>query len=36
MSGLVVAMMLPYVGALFLVWIAMFVGWYLLALPFGP
>ena len=29
-------MMLPYVGALFVVWIAMFVGWYLLAVPFGP
>ena len=34
--GTVVAMMLPYVGALFVVWILMLVGWYLLALPFGP
>lgn len=34
--GTVVAMMLPYVGALFVVWIAMFVGWYLLTVPFGP
>ena len=29
-------MMLPYVGALFVVWIALLVAWYLLALPFGP
>ena len=34
--GTVVAMMLPYVGALFLVWIALFIAWYLLAVPFGP
>jgi aminobenzoyl-glutamate transport protein len=34
--GTVVAMMLPYVGALFLVWIALLVAWYLFALPFGP
>ncbi len=34
--GTVVAMMLPYVGALFVVWIALFVGWYLMAVPFGP
>ena len=34
--GTVVAMMLPYVGALFLVWTALLIGWYLLALPFGP
>jgi len=27
---------LPYVGALFLVWTVLLVGWYLLALPFGP
>lgn len=34
--GTVVAMMLPYVATLFLVWTAILVGWYLLALPFGP
>ena len=34
--GTVVAMMLPYVGVLFVVWILILVGWYLLALPFGP
>jgi aminobenzoyl-glutamate transport protein len=34
--GTVVAMMLPYVGALFLVWTLLLVAWYLLALPFGP
>ena len=34
--GTVVAMMLPYVGALFVVWMPCPVGWYLLALPFGP
>ena len=34
--GTVVAIMLPYVGALFVVWIAILIGWYLLALPFGP
>lgn len=34
--GTVVAMMLPYVGSLFVVWTGLLVGWYLLALPFGP
>jgi aminobenzoyl-glutamate transport protein len=34
--GTVVALMLPYVGILFLVWTLLLVGWYLLALPFGP
>jgi aminobenzoyl-glutamate transport protein len=34
--GTVVAMMLPYVGILFVVWTLLLVGWYLLALPFGP
>ena len=34
--GTVVAMMLPYVAVLFVVWIAILVAWYLLALPFGP
>jgi aminobenzoyl-glutamate transport protein len=34
--GTAVAMMLPYVGILFAVWMLLLVGWYLLALPFGP
>ena len=34
--GTVVAIMLPYVGALFVVWIAILVGWHLLGLPYGP
>jgi aminobenzoyl-glutamate transport protein len=34
--GTVVALMLPYVGILFLVWTLLLVAWYLLALPFGP
>jgi aminobenzoyl-glutamate transport protein len=34
--GTVVAMMLPYVVWLFLVWTLLLVGWYLLALPLGP
>jgi aminobenzoyl-glutamate transport protein len=34
--GTVVAMMLPYVGILFVVWTLLLVGWYLVKLPFGP
>lgn len=34
--GTVVAMMLPYVAALLLVWTLLLVAWYLLGLPFGP
>ncbi|MFO1039609.1 MAG: AbgT family transporter [Geminicoccaceae bacterium] len=34
--GTVVAMMLPYVINLFWIWTLIFIGWYLLALPFGP
>ena len=34
--GTVVALMLPYVGILFLVWTLLLVAWYLFALPFGP
>lgn len=34
--GTVVAMMLPYVAALFAVWTVLLVAWYLLSLPFGP
>ena len=31
-----ISMMLPYIVALFVVWIALLVGWYLLGLPLGP
>jgi aminobenzoyl-glutamate transport protein len=34
--GTVVAMMLPYVAILFLVWAVLLVAWYLFGLPFGP
>jgi aminobenzoyl-glutamate transport protein len=34
--GTVVAMMLPYAAATFIVWTALFLGWYLFGLPFGP
>jgi aminobenzoyl-glutamate transport protein len=34
--GTVVAMMLPYAAATFVVWTALFLGWYLFGLPFGP
>lgn len=33
--GTVVSLMLPYVGWLFIVWTALFVGWFLLGLPWG-
>jgi aminobenzoyl-glutamate transport protein len=33
--GTVVSLMLPYVGWLFIVWTTLFVGWYLLGLPWG-
>jgi len=33
--GTVVALMLPYVGVLFVVWTLMLAGWYLLGLPWG-
>ncbi len=33
--GTVVAMMLPYVVILYLVWTALLLLWYLLALPLG-
>lgn len=34
--GTVVAMMLPYAVAVSIVWIALFLGWDLLGLPYGP
>ena len=34
--GTVVAMMLPYAVAVSVVWIALFLAWHLLGLPFGP
>ena len=34
--GTVVAMMLPYAAAVYVVWIVLFIGWYLLGIPFGP
>jgi aminobenzoyl-glutamate transport protein len=34
--GTVVAMMLPYVVILSLIWTAFFVAWYLLGIPLGP
>src|SRR6185436_3471453 len=34
--GTVVAMMLPYVVVLSLIWTAFFVAWYLLGIPLGP
>lgn len=33
--GTVVSLMLPYVAWLFVVWTALFVGWFLLGLPWG-
>jgi len=33
--GTVVSLMLPYVGWLFIVWTTLFIGWYLLGLPWG-
>jgi aminobenzoyl-glutamate transport protein len=33
--GTVIALMLPYVGVLFVVWTLMLAGWYLLGLPWG-
>jgi aminobenzoyl-glutamate transport protein len=34
--GTIVAMMLPYAAATFVVWVVLFLAWYLLGLPFGP
>jgi aminobenzoyl-glutamate transport protein len=34
--GTVVAMMLPYVLVLMVVWTLFFVAWYLLGIPLGP
>jgi len=34
--GTVVAMMLPYVIVLSVVWTLFFVAWYLLGIPLGP
>jgi aminobenzoyl-glutamate transport protein len=34
--GTVVAMMLPYVVVLSLIWTLFFVAWYLLGIPLGP
>ena len=33
--GTVVSLMLPYVGWLLIVWTTLFIGWYLLGLPWG-
>ena len=33
--GTVVALMLPYVGWLFVVWTTLFVAWFMLGLPWG-
>lgn len=34
--GTVVALMLPYSGAIFVVWVVMFIAWFLLGIPLGP
>jgi aminobenzoyl-glutamate transport protein len=34
--GTVVAMMLPYTVVTFVVWVALFLAWYSLGIPFGP
>lgn len=34
--GTVVALMLPYSAAIFVVWVIMFVAWFLLGIPLGP
>ncbi len=34
--GTVVAMMLPYAVALYVVWTVLLIAWYLLGIPFGP
>jgi aminobenzoyl-glutamate transport protein len=34
--GTVVAMMLPYAAVTLVVWTVLFIGWYLVGLPFGP
>jgi aminobenzoyl-glutamate transport protein len=34
--GTVVAMMLPYYVAVFVVWTLLLIGWYLLGIPLGP
>jgi aminobenzoyl-glutamate transport protein len=33
--GTVISLMLPYVGAIFVVWTALFAGWFMLDLPWG-
>jgi aminobenzoyl-glutamate transport protein len=33
--GTVVALMLPYVGVLLVLWTLLFVGWHVLGLPWG-
>jgi aminobenzoyl-glutamate transport protein len=34
--GTVVALMLPYVGAIIVAWLVLFVAWFLLGIPLGP
>jgi len=34
--GTVVALMLPYSGAILVVWVVMFIAWFLLGIPLGP
>src|SRR5262249_18997400 len=34
--GTIVAMMLPYTVATFVVWTILFFAWYMLGVPFGP
>lgn len=34
--GTVIALMLPYSAAIFLIWVIMFVAWFLLGIPLGP
>jgi aminobenzoyl-glutamate transport protein len=34
--GTIIALMLPYVAAIAIAWILLFVAWYLLGIPLGP
>jgi aminobenzoyl-glutamate transport protein len=34
--GTVIALMIPYVAAIAIVWIVLFTAWFVLGLPLGP